>query len=173
MELDAEKFSTVKALAEMQVKLAEGRAELKKLADDKEAFIVMREEEVRGRVAEVLNESREALEQTTKNHDELSRYGDELQAFATILKSFSSQIVALFQNFRTWMDNETKAIDEKRAEVNEQIRKAKVLEAQIEGDRKQLARESATVKEEMRLLVDRRGLLERGFAELKRKQEKL
>lgn len=157
----------------MQMHLAEGRAELKKLNEDKETFFEMREEEVRGRVEKVLQESREALEQTTKNHDELSRYGNELQAFATILKSFSSQIVALFQDFREWIGAETKVLDEKREEIKKLIVEEKVIAVQITEDRKQLARDRATIAEGMRFLNDQRGLLERGFAELKRKQEKL
>lgn len=157
----------------MQMHLAEGRAELKKLNEDKETFFEMREEEVRGRVEKVLQESREALEQTTKNHDELSRYGNELQAFATILKSFSSQIVALFQDFREWIGAETKVLDEKREEIKKLIVEEKVIAVQITEDRKQLTRDRATIAEGMRFLNDQRGLLERGFAELKRKQEKL
>ncbi len=173
MELDQEKFSTMKALAEMQTQLAAGRAEVQKLEQTKEAFIEMREEEVRGRVAKVLQESREALEQTTKNHDELSRYGNELKASATILKSFSSQIVALFQDFREWVKGETEVLDGKREEIKGLLTEQKILAAQITGDRKQLAREMQEIDEARRLLADRRGLLERGFAELKRKQEKL
>lgn len=171
--LDQEKFSTLKALAEMQVRLSEGQAEMKRLEEEKEEYLKMREEEGNERVAKVLAESRDALEQTTKNHDELSHYGDELKAFADSLKSCSDKVVTLCQDFRTWMKGETEKIDEKRAEVSEQVKKMKVLEVEIAEDRKQLVRESARVAEEMRLLEDRRGLLERGFAELKRKQEKL
>ncbi len=171
--LDQEKFSTVKALAEMQVQISEGGAALLKLKESEKEYLEMREKEVHERVAKVLAESRDALEQITKNHDELSHYGDDLKAQAIDLHTLSTQIVALSQHFREWMELETKKIDKTFMEIAEEKKQLKALSIGIVEDRKQLKREGATIAEEMRLLVDRRGLLERGFAELNRKQQKI
>jgi uncharacterized protein (DUF3084 family) len=171
MELEQEKFNTVKALAEMQMQIATGTAELKRIERAKDEYMALRSAEGDERVARVLEESRDALEQTTKNHDELSRYGNELKAFASTLKSFSTQIVALSQHFREWMEREDAVLDEKRDALVAEKKEMKILAVNIQEDRKQLKRESDRVADEMRLLEDRRGLLERGFAELNRNKQ--
>lgn len=170
--LEQEQFSTIKALSTMQGSLSDAKAELIKLKEGKELYLETREKEVYDRITRVLAESREALEQITKNHDELSHYGDDLKAQATDLHLLSTQIVALSQHFRDWMDEETKKLDNGFMALADERMVMRTLSVNIAEDRKQLKHESAKVAEEMRLLIDRRGLLERGFAELKRKQIK-
>ena len=170
--LNQEQFNTIKELADMQVSIAAGRAELERIRDLQSEYMEMREKEGNERVAQVLKESHEALEQTSQNHNELTRYSNELKAFAITLKSFSTEVVTLFQGFKTWSAERSADLDEKLEELAAEKREMKILSVNISEDRKQLKRESLQVAEEMRLLVDRRGLLERGFAELKNKQLK-
>ena len=170
--LDQEKFDTVKELAELSTNIATGRAELKKLEETTAEYIVSREEKAEARVLEVLKESREALEATTQNHKELSGFNQDLEAYASELKRLTTDISALFQDFNEKMDGAEKDMEEYYKEVHEVLRKIKLENVTLVENRKRVSAERADLREETRLLEDRRGQLERGFEELKRLKNK-
>jgi uncharacterized phage infection (PIP) family protein YhgE len=165
--LDQEKFDTMKALADMQTALSEGQAELLKVKEATEEYMVVREEEAEERVLKVLKESRDALDETSKNHTELSNYSRDLKAYATELKVIATDITALFKDFRGRMNTANKVMDERSKEASQILKQAKVERIQIAEDRKQLAIERRETEEGFRLLKDKRDTLDRAINRLK------
>jgi len=166
--LDQEKFSTLKELAELQGSISTGRAELKKLTETTEEYMVIREKEAEKRVLGVLEKSREALDEATNNHKELKSYNSELQAYANELKTTATAIAALFEDFNKKMDKADEGMKTNRKAVSGILTEMKIEKVKITEDRKQLKRDRAEMDEETKLLRDRRGALKRGFDELKR-----
>lgn len=170
--LNQEKFSTLKALAEVQSNLSQGRAELLKLKETTEEYMVVREKEAEERIIKVLKESCDALEETSKNHQELSNYSRDLTAYADELKVLSTDIVALFKDFNERMREAEIDMKENHKLVSETLKNVKLERVHVSEDRKMLERERQQTNEASLLLIDRRTALERGFAELKRLQIK-
>jgi len=168
--LDQEKFNTAKELVEMQTNLSLGRAELNKLNEETEEYMIIREEKAEQRVLKVFKESREALEATTNNHKELSKYKDELQAYANKLKCFSNEISSLFKDFKQKMNKADNDMEIHYKKVHEVLNQAKSERQIIQTDRKLLDGERALMVNETRLLIDRQQTLERGFKELNKKK---
>lgn len=168
-KLETEKFNTLKELAEIQSNLSLAQAELLNLKATTEEYMVVREKEAEERVIKVLRESRNALEETSKNHQELTGFNRELQAYANELKGLSIDIAALFKDFNVRMKEAEKDLEKHHEIVSEILRKIKTERVQVSEDRKMLERERQKTNEEARLLIDRRGALERAWEELKNK----
>lgn len=168
--LDQEKFDTLKELAEMQTSLSNARAELKKLKDTTDEYLVVREQEAEARVIKVLKESRDALDEVSKNHNELSAYSNELKAYANELKDLSTGITDLFKDFNKRVKEAEKDIEKNQEIVTDILQKIKIERVQVNEDRKQLKSEQHEIDEQNRLLKDRREALERAWDELKRLQ---
>jgi len=168
--LDQEKFNTVKELAEIHANLSDAKVEFKKLQETTEEYMVVREKEAEERVINVLKESRDALEETSKNHNELSGFSRDLKAYAIELKVLATDISALFKNFNTRMGEANTDMEINQKIVSELLKKIKIERVEVQEDRKLLVAERAEIDEQHRLLKDKREVLERAWAELKRLQ---
>lgn len=166
--LTQEKFNTLKELADVQTNVALNRAELLKLKEATEEYMVVREKEAEERVIKVLKQSREALDETTINQRELLTYNQELQAYANELKQSAFDIMALFEDFGRRMKEADEDLKEGHTHVSELLTKIKIERVQVKEDRKQLQAEREEMTQANRLLDDRRKALERAWAELKR-----
>jgi len=172
MEIEKETFKAIQALSDIQKNLSEGLAMLKTLKETTEEYMVFREKEAEERVAKVLKESCNMLEDISKNYNQLSLYRDELKAYAVTIKNASDVVVVLFENFRSAMDKSDEDMKVHYNSVKETLKDIKIEGSKIDSDRKQLKVEHRRIEDETRLLVDRRGTLERAFEEVKRLKEK-
>lgn len=170
MELDQEKFETAKVLADLGQKIAEGRAVLKQLIEETEAYIVEREEMVLKRVKSLLKSSSDALMQVTKHHDELKRYASEVSSFADSVSEFHKKVMKLHGTLDEEVKNHEKDISAFNVEFED--RKRRLLEEKIilEADREALQRKSNDLNKKSIALNDQEKRLERGFEELKTKK---
>jgi len=166
--LSQEKFNTLKELADVQTNVALCRAELLKLKETTEEYMVVREKEAEDRVTKVLKESREALDETTNNQRELLTYNKELQAYANELKKSAFDIMTLFEDFGRRMKEADEDLKEGQIHVTELLTKIKIERVQVQEDRKLLQGEREEMTQANRLLDDRRKALERAWAELKK-----
>lgn len=170
--LEAEKFKLVQELVAIQDNITNARNGLTAIQKQTNDYIIAREEEARGRVNKVLEASKDALEETRKNHEELSAYRQELKQFADSISQATILLTDISGSFRKDLDVAEAMMASRYDEMQEILKNARIERVAIEEDRKQLKRESYRIQEETRLLADRRGVLERGFAELKRLQQK-
>lgn len=171
MELQQEKFNTIKELAEIHANISDARVTFEELKKNTEKYMVVREKEVEERVIKVLKESREALEETSKNHQELSGFSRDLKAYANEIKVLSTDITALFKDFDKRMDGANTDMRINGEIVSEILKKIKIERIQVQEDRKLLIAEKHEVDEQHRLLKDKREALERAWDELKKLQD--
>jgi len=171
-KLDAEKFSTLKELGEVQGNVSLAKAELLKLKETTEEYMVVREREAEERVIEVLKESREALEETAKNHNELSGYSRDLKDYANELNVLASDIEALFKDFNARMRESEGDMEVNHKLVSEVLKQLKIERVNITEDRKMLDRDRNEIRDGWRLLRDRQETLKKGFEELKKLKTK-
>lgn len=168
MQIEQEKFDSLKELAGIQSSISEGRAVLYTLKNETEAYMLSREVEVRERVARVLKESAEALQKISTNHQELTAYRSELQAYATEIKGFSSTLRTLFQDFDADVKQADADMVEHRAGIAKMLRELKVAQVNVDEDRKQLARERQETNEGMKRLASDRAALQAAWDQLNR-----
>jgi len=172
MLIEQEKFESVKELAEIHTQISIGSANLLKLKEETEDYLLLRESWAKDRIAEVLRESQDVLGKISLNHEELTSYGRELKAYANELNDFFLAVSALSQDFQNRMKQVTIALDEKRAEISRILQEIKNERSAIAEERKQLTRERAETAEGVRVLNDSRETLKRGFDELQKLQQK-
>lgn len=170
--LDQEKFEGLKELAEIQENISLGRAEILKLKETTEEYMVVREQEAEERVIKVLKESREFLDKTTRNQEQLSRYNTELREYAQELAQIAKAISTLFKDFNTRMREADNDVKEYFDSFNELKKRIKLDKLNIQEDRKQLERQRVEIRDAWRLLRDRQETLEKGFVELKKLKAK-
>lgn len=170
MELEHEKFNMVKELADISTNISNARVELTKLRETTDEYLDLREKEAQERVVKVFKESREALEEVSKNHKELTDFNGELKAYANTLKAISTDIIALFENFNGRMERAGEDMKKNQEIVTDILTKIKIERVQVQEDRKLLVAEMREVEEQHRLLKDKREVLDRAWAELKRLQ---
>lgn len=173
MELEQEKFNSIKELSEIQTSISEGRGILSTLKADTDKYLELREGMAVERVAKVLSESREALKNTTKNHEELKSYGNELKSFSLSLRGFSNDIVALIQGLRDGTDTVLKTIDQLLWKISEMKGEIKRQGDELEADRKQIAFERNQVDSDWRELRDRQATFLKGVKELQATKVKI
>lgn len=170
MNIEQEKFDSLKELSEIQMQIAQGRSLILALGVELEQHMKLREDEALDRVAKVLKESQEALQKISLNHQSLAAYRSELQAYAIELQGFSSTLSALFQDFSKRMSEADADMKVHHKDVSEVLRQIKVERVSIEEDRKQLARERQQTNDGMKLLASQRAALQSAWDHLKVKQ---
>lgn len=168
IELEQEKFDTLKELAKVHENISDGRTILKELKETTEEYMVTREKEAEGRVIKVLKESSDALEEISTNHKELSKYNSELKAYAIELNTIASDIATLFEDFNKAMKIADVNMEKHRFEVAEILKATKVETTAIKSSREVLVGERAEIRDGWRLLKDRQQTLKDGFEELKK-----
>lgn len=158
--VEAEKFDAIKELASIQTEIASARAVLNSLAAEKSEFIQKREEEVLGRVQQLLDASSDALRQIHGNFDELVAYKKQIIAAAEEMQG----VFALFKQLRDDFEVQTKAQSdelEKRVKHLEIIKiETAVIKGMVETERKALAAEHDWIrKEKARINDDRQAII--------------
>lgn len=169
--LDSEKFNLVKELASIHDNINTGRNALTAIKKETDDYIKEREREAKERVEKVLQASHDALVETRKNHEALSSYRQEVTQFADICKQILVMVSAMNAEFKEKMVEADRIMQERYEDMQLTIRNAKIERTAIEQERTQLRIEKIRIEEETRLLADRRGVLQRGFDELKRLQQ--
>lgn len=161
MELDQEKFDTVKELATLGVEVANAKANLETLKKNIEEFYHEREGEARNRVHTVLMNAHLLLTETTQYHDEFKGF---LASTRDIQEKVRDMVVSL-----SALRDETK----KSGEDFERFTTQSVKEIDSERKNLAIARESLAreadflntqrkiINEEKAKITDERGTLQR------------
>ncbi len=170
MNIEQEKFDSLKELSEIQMQIAQGRSLILKLGVELEQHMKLREDEAHERVAKVLKESQEALQKISLNHQSLTAYRSELQAYAIELQGFSSTLATLFQDFSDRMGEADSDMKRHHKDVADILRSMRVESVSIAGDREQLSRERQQTNDGMKLLASQRAALQSAWDHLKTKK---
>lgn len=157
--LDHEKFESIKELAAIQAKIAEGRAVLSDLESNKEAFLSKQSEELREKLKQTLIESREYIADIEKYHSELVEYRKQTDSFVQSLRYFSEFVVELSSSLGT--------------EITDILNFVEETGGRIEEGRKEVNRGLSQVKDEKASLKVKEELFQKEKAKLKDKEETL
>jgi outer membrane protein OmpA-like peptidoglycan-associated protein len=155
MELPAEQFEAQSILADISMKIAQGRAELAKQQAAKEDFLLQREQEAIVRVELVLKAARTSLEEAEKYNDQLKSYDQELTSWAKELMDFGMKIAENKANFDAKNDQLNAETDQKLAEIAKLQEEIKIASSIIESDKKQLKVKALGLMEQERAIKDR------------------
>lgn len=73
-ELEKQKMDVLREMAECNMLIGSLRAEIEKLKKDKEEFLLLRENEVAGRIHKLLNNSRILFQETESNYKTVQEF---------------------------------------------------------------------------------------------------
>lgn len=171
MQIEQEKFDSIKELSEIQQKISLGLSELSQIKKDSEAYMVVRENAALSRVSEILLGSKKSLDEISKNHQELTAYKLALEDAYQDVKKFGADLMLLFSELNVRLDLADAVMEKRKEAVEEILKDIKIQRVSLKQDREQMDRDKALMRDAKRLLVDREAMLKRGFDELKRVKE--
>lgn len=138
-ELDQEKMKVVKEIADCNVILSGMKAEILKLREEKEQFIVDRANELEIRLWKFLNDSKELVAETNRNYVTVHNFYVELKEFADEVKIQRQETKDLIQEAKNKMVDLENLMVRKATELS-QIRKG------INNDLRVIERERNFIK---------------------------
>lgn len=165
--LDQEKFASLKELSEIQLKLAEGRAELKKLQDTTEEYEKTREKGAYEAVQRALEASKGALSEADKNRDTLAHFLTSAKETVQFIKTLHENLATEFSEFATRTDEAITVINQKADEVNRATEQIRLQRNALESERGGFEEAKRKMNEEKRVFDDRKATLERAINRLK------
>lgn len=167
-----EKMKVLQEIAQINVLISQGKAELNALEDGKQEFFSKRDKELLDRIKQLLSESSDILDKTKSNYKEVHEFYVLMQSFSEFLheshKNFSSMVNDFNRNHELYkkdIDHQYEELSRLRKEINLDI-------ISLEKDKKFAIIKRKELEEEARLIADRRGALERAWKELELKKQK-
>lgn len=162
-----EQMDSMKALADVNIKISEAQNLLFKLQETETEYLVEREGKAVERIQKVLEDSKEILSEIDKNYEKVQQFASTITSFSeTLNKSFDS-FVKLLSDFRErsdlW-DKEVKATEEK---IDLEKRDIHTQRIQIENDTKANQQKEKMLKDEWVKIESDRGLISRTVERLK------
>lgn len=159
--VDKQTMDSLEALANMNMKISETRANLVKLKELEMLYIAAREKKAVARIHVVLEESRTLLEQTKANHDGVKEFAKEVGEFASFFSGAYREFESMVRDFeaknKLW-EVGVKKREEELAFLRRDIETEKV---RIVNSKKSLDSQMKVLNEEQRHITDQRGVLER------------
>ncbi len=168
IKLDYEQFEGAKELAQIGLKIAEGRATLSDLKAQEPAFIAERGRKVEERIKEVLVESRELIALIGTNHDALVEYRKEVTQYVADLRYFIESVKAWKEAADEEIKLENEKLDTKRTEIQALIAEENAQALQLKNDSGIIEKDREALRRESKKLESDRDLIKSGFAALKK-----
>lgn len=129
-------MNSVKALAEMNLKISSARAEIMNLEATKEKFLKNREEMAKESIKKAFLESQELLTAVQSNHD-------EIRLLAQMANDFSNDLVILHAKVKASAIAFNSTTEEWERNLSQQITEINGLRKGVEQDRAAIERDKA------------------------------
>lgn len=167
-----EKMQIVQEIAQINVLISQGKAELLALEGEKKEFFEKRDKELLDRIKGVLSDSKQLLDDTKSNYKEVHEFYELLKSFSEYIstshKDFSEMVIDFNRNHVEYK----KQIDNEREELSRLQKDVLSDKISIESDRKFILVKKKELENESRLIADQRGTLKRAWDELSKKINK-
>lgn len=168
MQLDAEKFQSLKELAEIQQKTAQIRGELAQLYDQREEYLQKREKEATERVIRALEASKQALREAENNHETLVRGVTLANQLIVDITSLQKQLRTHYDHFVKETEEASKLLEVRIQEIEEQKLYLRNQGVRIASEWSGIAVEKERLQKGWQLLEDRKGVVQRQIERLKK-----
>lgn len=167
LELEKSKMESIKALADVNMKISEAQNLLFKLQEDETAYLVLRETKAVGQIKQVVEESQAMLKEADLNHGQIKELLTEVSQFVDKLLKIQENFHQLFAEFEERNVEWEKDISRQQEEIAEIRKNQKVQQVQIESEFKNIVAANKNLADGQKKLNSERGTLERAIQRLK------
>lgn len=171
IDLDHEKFEGVKELADIGLKIAQGRATLAQLKTDTDSYLASREEEAVARIKIALVVSQQLITEIGQYHGELEGYRREVETFVDDIRSLLEGVAGFKKILTETTEALYKNLDIKQTKIDAALVEVKRGRALLEADQQDLAAKRQQFGSDKKALRDEWAALERAAAEIKNKKK--
>lgn len=169
--LDHEQFDGAVELAEINRKIAEGRALIADLHASKDTVLEEQERAIIERVQRVLTNSHDLLRRIGDNHDELVKYRRETEQYVSDLRYFVESVMGYKRDFDLYANEQHKKLDAREQEIEGQKSENQKLSENLKTQSGDLAKGRAQLSIDQRRVIDGWETLKRATEELKTKKK--
>jgi len=170
MEVTNDEITSKQILAKIHMDIASARGTLATLTEEKEAFLIQREQEAVKRIESVVIASKEALDQIELNRESLQAFSNELASYALELVGFKKKLEQKSADFEVAQTNAHKDIQERLVLLDSENRRLKMLASKIKSDREMLDIRAEKLDEKEKHVESKQAALKYAFEELRNKQ---
>lgn len=168
MELDAERFETVKELAALGTQIAEAHALLAKLKSESEDYLKEREAETRNRIYEVLVNAQSLIAETTTYHDTFKSFLTTTGEIREKIRDMVTSLSALREETRQFSETFDRMVQQKTEEMAEERRNLRLERESLQKEQEYLNTQKEIISQDKRKVEDERETLKRAFERLKK-----
>lgn len=170
--LEKERFNSMKELSDVQIALSDARVSLDNLRDEKETYLILREEEAVKRVEKVLESMKDVFLNIDKNTEIFKKFKIELDALSENAMKISEGVSAYSKEFIARIDEQDQYLKDKIEFFSDTSKSLSEERTAIEDMRNEVHAKMIQLDDDFRLLNDRRGIFDRAWAELENKKNK-
>lgn len=167
MEIEQEKFKSVKELAEIQSQIATGKATLSTLKKETEEYLTEREKQAEKRVESVLKSSKDALAEADGYQKQLKTYLNTAKAFVNEVQDQRDALSHTRETLLTAFDKFDEYVCGKIEELNTLSVELQREQSNLHSEEESLARENARLADKKKLLDDKEAAINRKIERFK------
>jgi len=168
-----EKMDSIKALADMSVKISDAKATLANLENTETEYLTKREKKAQVQIEKILKDSENLLNKTHKNYEEINTFCNVVSSYVDVL----DKVYEKFQKMLTDFNKRNEMWDKK---IETQTLKFSALEKQLKQDSETIKIREAridetneNIKKEKELIESRQSALAISYKQEKDLWEKL
>lgn len=169
MEVTNDEITSKQILAKIHTDIASARGTLSTLLEEKEVFLLGREEEAKKRIQAVVDASIEAVRLIESNRDELEAFSNELASYALELVGFKKNLEKKSTDFEVAQANAHRDIQTRLELLNRENQRLRMLDSKIQSDRKMLDLKEENLQKKEKHIESQQQALKHAFEELKNK----
>jgi uncharacterized coiled-coil DUF342 family protein len=169
--LKKEEFDTVKALANMSIKISEARETLTELQNTETTYIEERERKAVEKIQEVFEKSKDLLDQIHNNNEEVKTLYTVVSGYKDFLSEGQEKFTKLLQDFNERSELWEKFVEEKYKEFGKFEQEVMEQKRQIEQDKEDIKDKKEELRRIKIKLDDEREIIKRAVERLKNKQK--
>lgn len=166
--IDKEKMESVKALADLTIKISDAKNILTTLQESETAYLVEREQTAITRIKKILEDSSDLISQAHKNYEDIQGLSNEVSGFCVFIGEIHDSFSESISEFREYQQEWDNYISEREKQVAD-FRKSVEIDSQLlENERKNIESGKKSLEVERIKLEDERETLRRAIQRLKK-----
>ncbi len=168
--ISTEQMESLKALADINLKISEAKNTLFKLQEEETEYLVLREQKAMDRIQKVVDESTELVKEADQNHAQIKELFIEVSQFAEKLLRTQESFQGLITEFEERNVEWEKRVGEQQDDITQIRNQFKAEKIEIENTKSSIAIAKKALAEEDRKIKDRWSEYDRAVNRLKEKR---
>lgn len=162
-----EHMESLKALADLNMKVSEARELLSSLQETETEYLVARESTAIERIRKTVSESGDLLAEVRNNYREVENFYKTVSSFSEQMKETHTAFSSLLGDFKMSQVEWDRHIETQEEEISTLRRDIGVEKVRITNEKKNIESARKKLEDECKKIADQRGTLERAIKRLK------